>query len=320
MTLLLKHQRNARVEPCEGILVRTGIPHRSGKLAFHAFQKGYATLISANAYWNPKAGRFMLPDASDLSETDVALDSAGFVASSLFAKKGRQAGIAGLFPWTYSQYIELASELNPSWYTQPDAPCEPEIVSSQEEIDYRVNATATMLEGCMRVVYAWQNEFAKETSPRAAANQFKAPVPCLQGWRVSDYLRSLELMMAVWERWQPWQAAPVLVGVGSVCRRDLHHPEHGLFAILSGIERHLPKGIKLHLFGVKGTALEQLRQFDCVASVDSLAWDLSARIAAHKSQVSNTMAHRTSAMDAWMDKAQARAGAQSQQMRLSLTF
>ncbi|MYM92555.1 deazapurine DNA modification protein DpdA family protein [Duganella vulcania] len=320
MTRLLTEQRNARIEPCEGLLIRTGIPHRSGKLAYHAFERGYATLVSANAFWNAKKGCFTLPGVTDLSETDVALDSAGFTSMALFAKKGRQAGIGGVFPWTYAQYLELASELNPSWYTQPDMCCEPELANSQDEIDYRVNATATMFEGCMRLTYAWQNHAAKDSNARVAANLYRAPVPCLQGWRASDYLRSLEMMLQISERWQPWQAPPVLIGVGSVCRRDLHHPEFGLFAILSALEPYLPKGAKLHLFGVKGTALARLREFACVASVDSLAWDLSARIAAHRDQVSNTLANRMGAMDDWMDKAQARAAKNSPQMRLSLQF
>lgn len=196
MAALLTGQRNARLT--DDLLVRTGIPHRSGKLAFHAFDQGYATMVSAQAFWNAKQRRFAVPQATDLSETDCALDSAGFSAVSLFAQKGKQAGIAGVYPWSYQDYLELASEFNPSWYTQPDLCCEPQVASSQEEVDYRVNATATMLEGCMRLIYAWQNEIARGSGPRVAAKMIKAPVPCLQGWRASDYQRSLDLMQQVW--------------------------------------------------------------------------------------------------------------------------
>jgi hypothetical protein len=53
-------QRNANLE--NGLLVRVGIPHSGGKLAFHAFNEGYARMVSASAFWNPKTGRFRIPD------------------------------------------------------------------------------------------------------------------------------------------------------------------------------------------------------------------------------------------------------------------
>lgn len=102
--------------------------------------------------------------------------------------------------------------------------------------------------------------------------------------------------MQVWQRWEPWLAPPRLIGVGSVCRRDLKHPEHGLHAILRGIDGMLPKGSKVHLFGVKGASLEQVKQLDWVASVDSMAWDFGARVKARKSGDSNTFLHRTNEM------------------------
>ncbi|BFG80658.1 hypothetical protein PTKU46_86920 [Paraburkholderia terrae] len=58
------------------------------------------------------------------------------------------------------QYVELASLSGASWVAQPDMCCEPAIASNQDAIDYRVNATATLLEGMLQVVYAgktnWQ--------------------------------------------------------------------------------------------------------------------------------------------------------------------
>ncbi|MCU6502273.1 hypothetical protein LPN04_31210 [Rugamonas sp. A1-17] len=304
MAQLMTGQLNATLGT--GITVRTGIPHRSGKLPFHAFQKGYPTMVSAQAFWDAKKSEFIIPKATDLSETDFSLDSAGYTGMLNFSKKGKQVGIGGVFPWTYSQYLELASALNPNWYSQPDLCCEKQIAKTQEEVDYRVNATATLLEGTLRFVYAWQNEIARTETSQVAANMLKPPVPVLQGWSADDYLRSLDMMVAVWERWQPWLAAPALIGIGSVCRRDLHHPTDGLFAILKALEPHLPKGASLHLFGVKGTALDHLNALDYIESVDSMAWDLAARIKAHKIRVSNTLKHRSNEMDSWMDKAHAR--------------
>ena len=102
-------QRNAHVD--EGLLIRVGIPHSGGKLAFHAFNEGFAGMVSASAsaFWNPKAGRFRIPETTDLTEIDFALDSAGFTAMRQFQLKGRQAGIAAIYPWTMEQFVELAS-------------------------------------------------------------------------------------------------------------------------------------------------------------------------------------------------------------------
>ncbi|CAD6556704.1 hypothetical protein LMG28727_06174 [Paraburkholderia kirstenboschensis] len=87
-------QKNAHVD--DGLLVRVGIPHSGGRLAFHAFNEGYPAMVSASALWNRKTGRFRIPRATDLTEIDFALDSAGFSAMKLFQAKGRQSGIAGV--------------------------------------------------------------------------------------------------------------------------------------------------------------------------------------------------------------------------------
>ncbi|MEM5330754.1 hypothetical protein VSR34_29750 [Paraburkholderia sp. JHI2823] len=106
-------QLNAHVD--DGLLIRGGIPHSGGKLAFHAFERGFAGMVSASAFWNPKTGRFRIPQASDLTEIDFALDSAGFTAMKLFQSKGRQPGIAGIYPWTMEQFVELASFSGAAW-------------------------------------------------------------------------------------------------------------------------------------------------------------------------------------------------------------
>jgi hypothetical protein len=285
------------------LTMRIGIPHRGGRLAFHAFERGYPAMVSASAFWNPKAGAFSIPECTNLTEVDFALDSAGFTAMRLWKQKGRQPGMAGVFPWTYAQYIELAALMRPAWWSQPDLCCEPEIATSEAEIDYRIRATATLLEGSLRIVYAWQNELAKECSPGTVANMLQPPVPVLQGWKPEHYRRSLDLMLQVWQRWEPWIASPALIGVGSVCRRPVAHREHGLLAVLAGLEHDLPQGSRLHLFGVKGAALERVRMLPWVASADSMAYDSAARWDACKSGASNTMERRCGAMTEWMHSA-----------------
>ncbi|WP_321936159.1 hypothetical protein [Paraburkholderia sp. J8-2] len=303
----------------DGLLVRAGIPHRGGKLAFHAFEEGYAAMVSANAFWNPARQQFHFPDATDLMELDFALDSAGFTAMQLWKTRGKQAGIAGVYPWSYQQYVELASSCGASWYAQPDMCCEPEIATDQDQVDYRIRGTATMLEGTLRVVCDWQERLAWDCDSRTVSNLVRVPVPVIQGYSVDDYRRSLDLLLSVWERWRPWLAEPTLIGLGSVCRRNLHDPRHGLYAVLGGLEGHLPAGAKLHLFGIKGQCLEKLRALDWIASVDSMAWDFGARVSARERAISNTIAHRSTTMSRWMERAQTRASpAPGDQRRLLL--
>lgn len=310
-------QANAILD--DELVMRVGVPHRGGRLAFHAFDQGYPAMVSANAFWNPKKQVFMFPAATDLTEMDFALDSAGFSAVSLWQKKGRQDGIAGIYPWTLEQYLELANLSGARWHAAPDVCCEPQVAGNREEVDYRVNLTATLLEAALQVSYEWQNKLARTMTAREVANMIKPVVPVLQGWDSDMYLRSLDLTMQVWGRWQPWLAPPALIGVGSVCRRSLNHPTHGLYAILSALEGRLPEGAKLHLFGVKGSCLDDLKMMDFIASADSMAYDVSARVKAREKSISNTIKHRSSEMSRWMCSANARLKpAAGDQFRLSL--
>jgi hypothetical protein len=275
------------------MIIRVGLPHRGGRLAFHAFNREYPAMVSASAFWNPKTREFVVPEASDIYEIDYALDSAGFTAMRLWQAKGKQPAKIRLRPPYGPAHCSELDVLLIRPGENAGNPCEPEIARNQAEIDYRINATATLLEGSLRVVHEWQSEYRWLTPP----------VPVIQGWSASDYLRSLDLMLQVWERWLP---APALIGVGSVCRRSLNHPTHGLFAILTALEGWLPSGSSLHLFGVKGSALSELKMFDFVASVDSMAYDARARIKAHSASASNSFAHRCCEMTHWMEAAQCR--------------
>jgi hypothetical protein len=162
-------QVNAHLQD-DGFVMRVGVPHSSGSLAFHAFEKYYAVMVSAAAFWNRKTHRFQMPAATDLSETDFALDSAGFTAVSGWGKKGLQRGMAGIYPWTVSEYLEFASMAGPSWFSQPDLCCEEEVAKNPDEVNYRIRATATLLEGLLRTLYAWQNELARTCNSTTIAN------------------------------------------------------------------------------------------------------------------------------------------------------
>lgn len=300
-------------------VMRVGVPHRGGRLAFHAFNQDYPVMVSANAFWDTKTLSFKKPTYTDLDECDVALDSAGFTAMHLWKSKGKQRGMAGVFPWTYEEYLEFATSFGAAWYSQPDLCCEPEIAKDAEAIDYRIRVTATLLEGCLHVLHRWHQMLADQgASPSVIASMVPPPVPVLQGWSVSDYLKSLDLMQEVWARWTPWLAPPALIGLGSVCRRTLVDHQHGLYALLAALEGRLPKGAKLHLFGVKGAALAEVKMLPWVASADSMAYDFGARVEARKTGMSNTLAHRARKMSSWMSAAAQRmAPAAGDQFRLA---
>lgn len=287
-------------------IMRVGVPHSGGKLALHAFNKDYPVMVSAAAFWNRQKKRFHMPEFTDLSETDFALDSAGFTAISGWGKKGKQRGMAGIYPWTVSEYLEFASMSGASWFAQPDMCCEPEIAANADEVNYRIRATATLLEGLLRTLYAWQNELAKSCNSTTVSNVLRPCVPVIQGRTIDDYKFSMELMLEVWSRWEPWLAPPKLIGIGSMCRRDLLDPEQGLLAILDGVKEFVPEGSKLHIFGAKGTALSHLSQMDFVLSSDSMAHDFATRMRSRKAGVSNTMDRRMAGMTEWMEAAFAR--------------
>lgn len=92
-------------------------------------------------------------------------------------------------------------------------------------------------------------------------------MPVLQGYRVEDYLRHIELYgeLLTYGMW---------VGVGSVCKRngDMGQVER----ILTAINRERPD-LKLHGFGLKLTALRSSIVNGLLHSADSMAWSYSAR-------------------------------------------
>lgn len=308
-------QKNAHLS--DDFVMRVGIPHSGGSLAAHAFNENFAGMVSASAFWNRAKRQFHMPEATDLTEVDFALDSAGYTGILNFRRNGRQDGIAGVFPWSMSQYMEIANQCGCSWYTQADLCCEPAIANDREAIDYHIRATATLLEAMLQVLYAWQNELAKSCNSTVVANMLRPPVPVLQGRVLGDYMRSLEFMTKIWERWEGWLDKPALVGIGSMCRRDLHHPEEGLYPIIDALGRNFPKGSRAHLFGVKNQALNEIPKMDFIASSDSMAWDYSARVKAHRTGVTNSMDRRKTEMSAWMASAMSRISAS---VRLPGTF
>lgn len=256
------------------IQVRVGLPLPGGQLLRAARDRGYPVLFSANAFARtyPKGheregffDRFRMPDAEQLAGIDASLDSAGYVAAVRY----------GDYRWSVEEYIELVGAHPWVWWASMDMCCESEVACDRPTRLLRMAATAYLLGQCRAA---------------AAERGLPAPMPVLQGWTPDDYGRSAS--------WLPLTEWPTLVGIGSVCRRQVHGPD-GILAILDALEDVLPSHTSVHLFGVKSTVLEQLAEHPRVASVDSMAWDLQARV---ERRTGRDMAFRIGHMEAWAEK------------------
>ena len=72
--------------------------------------------------------------------------------------------------------------------------------------------------------------------------------------------------------------------------------------MVEGLDEVLPKGVKLHLFGVKSQGLLHLGRHPRLHSVDSMAWDSAARDDSFKRDVSCTLELKAKHMKQWHDK------------------
>lgn len=182
-----------------------------------------------------------------------------------------------------------------------DLCCEPEVAGDRGTVRARVEGTAQLLRECRQAVEwrRWEGD-----------GDISDPLPVLQGWHADDYERSAELADTVLGG-----AWPRLVGVGSVCRRHVGGPA-GLLAVVARLSSVLPSNTRLHLFGVKSTALPLLREVSGrVESVDSMAWDFAARREAHAAGRPASVQARGEAMHRWIAR-QAKHAAPGPQLTL----
>lgn len=275
--------------PSDGPVMRLGVPHAKGRLTASIVEGGAPVMVSAAAFWDAKRRRFKDP-WGPLAAADVALDSAGFTAIQQWQRHGAQPGAAGIYPWSVREYVELAEALNPNWWSAPDLCNEASVAHDAAVRRDRIARTAGLLhETLSEVVAAWSE-----------GPTWLAPcVPVLQGWTVEEYRRSLDATLETWSRFHLYFDPPVLMGLGSVCRRDLHDRDHGLYAVVEGLLPYLPHYARLHLYGVKGAALRRLFGLSEIAGADSMAWDVAARRTAHKNGQSNSVASRLDHAQRW---------------------
>lgn len=231
------------------MLVRLGLPTSFRRFSQVARQLGAPILISANALRKRNSVEFYHPSPQLFSGASVALDSAGFVAQARY----------GGFPWSVESYVRLAASYPWDFWAQMDLACEPELAKDSEEVQRRQRETVRLLQACRE---------------EAIRQYTSMPMPVLQGWKPTDYLRCAEWMGDL----------PALVGIGSVCRRHLSGSS-GLLAVIDSLDRALPKNVLFHCFGLKGAAITRLAGHPRLHSVDSMAWDLQARYSgAHQSR------------------------------------
>ena len=254
--------------------VRVGLPETTGTLPLAAADLSVPVLVSASRLWDARRQQFRAPGAN-IEGLDVALDSAGFTVMKSWG---------GCYPWKLSQYITLGLSYPWAWYSQPDFCVEPEIAGDPGAVAHRIDKSAHMLRearlevlrlaalACVMEIRL-RGDFADHSLIHPCIDRERRyPMPVLQGWEARDYTRSiLAVDTVLGGQW------PALVGVGSMCRRNIHG-DRGILAVLDVLDHELPVGVRLHLFGVKGGALRHLAPYaHRVESVDSMAWDYAAR-------------------------------------------
>src|SRR5208283_3598950 len=131
------------------------------------------------------------------------------------------------------------------------------------------------------------------------------PTPVIQGWKPSDYrycshkIQDCLFGDPAYVEAMGHDGWPSLVGVGSVCRRQLSG-ETGLMRVIDTLEGILPSHVQFHLFGVKSVALSKLKDRPRIASVDSMAWNSAARWEALRNDHSKTKDFLSRKMEQWI--------------------
>jgi len=112
-------------------------------------------------------------------------------------------------------------------------------------------------------------------------------MPVLQGWEPLDYVEHLRLYEDVWAHRrsiagylyyfdEEWRAPerPEYIGIGTMCKRNGNpgEVEHILDLLLPRLTNY-----KVHLFGIKKTALNYAAIRDRIHSADSFAYDFGDR-------------------------------------------
>jgi hypothetical protein len=266
------------------IEIVVGLPHLSrGAILDRAKALQVPALISANCLsrWSDAPGwrqwqgwrLGQLANAHGLASLD--LDSAGFVATRAY----------GGFPWSIEAYMDLAEAFPFRRIASLDYCTEHEIAGDREEVLDRVSRTIRANRDCLA-----------QAATRGLLDRF---MPVIQGRRREDYERCVE---ALWSMLVPG----AVIGVGSMCRREIAGPE-GVVAIFEHLVRVLPQEVRLHGFGIKGTALAHLTPLGHrIASIDSQAYGVAARREALRRGIAKTDGLVADHLERWLGAQHAR--------------
>lgn len=254
-----------------------GVPHlNEGSILACARRMQQPMLISANALsrwstrrgWREWAGWRLgqLANAAGLHSLD--LDSAGYVAMA------RYRG----FPWSVDDYFSLARAFPFRRIASLDYCTEHGVAADRGEVLDRLSRTIRANRDC--------RERAVDLG------MLEKLMPVIQGRLPEDYERCIDALA--------WSIRPgTVIGVGSMCRRDITGPE-GLVAVFEHLDRVLPPGVRLHGFGVKGSSLPYLKPLaHRIASIDSRAYGIAARRDAYRRRVPKTDTLVAEHMERW---------------------
>jgi len=160
----------------------------------------------------------------------------------------------GEYTKTDYEYLEYVEKMQPDYFALRDYPCEPELLKTHG-----------------RTVVEHQDKTIKHHFRNMELIQsynIKArPVPVLQGWTVTDYLKLLYYYLK-------YDLIDDYLAIGSICRRG---QTKEIRKIILAIRDNLPDFVHLHGFGVKISALRYPDVYDALYSIDSGAWDYTAR-------------------------------------------
>lgn len=202
------------------------------------------------------------------------LDSAGFWAQAAW----------GGFPWTVQQYIYgLCARYPFERFSSLDLCVEAEVAHDRDEVRERISKTIALNKEC-RIM----------SNDLGIADRL---MHVIQGSTADDYLRCFDAMAGM-------IGDEAVIGVGSMCRRK-SKGEDGIISIVDALDRRLPPGIRLHLFGLKSDGAESVAMLDHrVASIDSQAYGVRARRIANEKRAedpnfSKSNAFVASIMENW---------------------
>lgn len=178
---------------------------------------------------------------------EVHLDSAGFHAQAAW----------GGYPWTPEAYIfGLCAAYPWTRFSSMDLCVEDEVAGDRIEVRERIAKTVAL------------NFLCQQLSSDVGIEDRLMPV--IQGSLPDDYLRCYDSLSGM-------IGESRTIGVGSMCRRKTTGDD-GIVAVIEALDRELPKGVTLHLFGLKSDAAEAVADLEGrIASIDSQAYGVTAR-------------------------------------------